>query len=99
MKDNRRVFFKIGPVLGHHNSNARKALDDFVAFDEAVGVGIEKTSSEDTLIIVTADHSHEFYFGGKLFRAKPESNSACFTQALSDILTIRIRQERKSDIG
>ena len=50
---------------GHHGSNARRALDDFVAFDEAVGVGLEKTSSDDTLIVVTADHSHEFYFGGK----------------------------------
>lgn len=42
----------------HHDSNARRAIDEFVVFDEAVGVGKNLVSSNDTLIIATADHSH-----------------------------------------
>jgi alkaline phosphatase len=43
---------------GHHAANARRALDDFVAFDEAIGLAKQLVSLEDTLVIVTADHSH-----------------------------------------
>jgi alkaline phosphatase len=43
---------------GHHASNARRALDDFVAFDEAIGLAKELVSADDTLLVVTADHSH-----------------------------------------
>ena len=42
----------------HHASNARRALDEFVAFDEAVGLAKQLVSLDDTLVIVTADHSH-----------------------------------------
>ena len=44
--------------LAHHVSNARRAIDDFVAFDEAIGRAQEIVSLNDTLFIVTADHSH-----------------------------------------
>jgi alkaline phosphatase len=43
---------------GHHEGNARLALDDFVVFDNAIGMGVSKTEEKDTLIVVTADHSH-----------------------------------------
>ena len=40
---------------------ARLALDETVAFDEAVERVLNMTSAEDTLVIVTADHAHPFY--------------------------------------
>ena len=48
----------------HHATNAYRALMDVVALDEAVQVALNETDEEDTLIIVTADHSHAFYMTG-----------------------------------
>ena len=42
---------------------AKMALEETVAFDEAVAVGKAMTG-EETLIVVTADHSHVFNIGG-----------------------------------
>ena len=56
---------------GHHGTNAARALGDTVAFDEAVAAALEMTSSEDTLIIVTADHSHTFVIQGFPARGNP----------------------------
>jgi alkaline phosphatase len=42
----------------HHDSVAKKALEEFVAFDEAIGEAKRLAGTEDTLITVTADHSH-----------------------------------------
>ena len=44
----------------HHDGNAKRALEDLYAFDEAVRVAKEMTNDEDTLLIVTSDHSHAF---------------------------------------
>lgn len=55
----------------HHASNAYRALTDAVAFDEAVKVAVEKTNAEETLIIVTADHSHPFTISGYPARGNP----------------------------
>ena len=48
----------------HHGTNAARALVDAVAFDDAVAKAVELTNPEDTLIIVTADHSHTFTISG-----------------------------------
>ncbi|XP_050395397.1 alkaline phosphatase, tissue-nonspecific isozyme [Patella vulgata] len=48
----------------HHETKAKKALHDTLAFDDAVKAAVEETSDEDTLIIVTADHSHVFNIAG-----------------------------------
>lgn len=53
---------------GHHQSKAKKALEDFVVFDDAIGSALNKTSEDDTLIVVTADHSHTFTIGGYSMR-------------------------------
>jgi alkaline phosphatase len=57
--------------LAHHASNAFNALNDFVAFDKAIACGIEMTSKNDTMITVTADHSHVFTIGGYAQRGNP----------------------------
>ena len=48
----------------HHAGNAKRALLDAVELSRAVKRAMELTSDQDTLIIVTADHSHTFTIGG-----------------------------------
>jgi alkaline phosphatase len=42
----------------HHLGNAYRALQDTVEFSNAVRAAVGKVNLDDTLIIVTADHSH-----------------------------------------
>lgn len=56
---------------GHHGGSAYKALNDTIELSEAVAAAMEKTSAEDTLIIVTADHSHVFTIAGYPTRGNP----------------------------
>uniref|UniRef100_A0A4W2HNX8 Alkaline phosphatase n=1 Tax=Bos indicus x Bos taurus TaxID=30522 RepID=A0A4W2HNX8_BOBOX len=49
---------------GHHDGRAYRALTEAVTFDNAIAKANELTSELDTLILVTADHSHVFTFGG-----------------------------------
>lgn len=56
---------------GHHDNNAYRALTDGIAFADAVAVADEMTGQDDTLIIVTADHSHTFSFSGYPARGNP----------------------------
>lgn len=48
----------------HHAGNASRALTDAIALSDAVSVATRKSSVNDTLIIVTADHSHTFTVAG-----------------------------------
>lgn len=48
----------------HHSDKAKKALHDTMAFDKAIEKAMEMTDEADTLIIVTADHSHTMSMGG-----------------------------------
>ena len=56
---------------GHHDNNAYRALTDGIAFADAVEVADKMTNQNDTLIIVTADHSHTFNFSGYPSRGNP----------------------------
>ncbi len=56
---------------GHHAGNAYRALTDAIEFSKAVKAALEKTDSRDTLIIVTADHSHVFTIAGYPTRGNP----------------------------
>ena len=56
---------------GHHDGNAYRALTDGIAFADAVQVADEMTDQNDTLIVVTADHSHTLTIGGYSTRGNP----------------------------
>lgn len=56
---------------GHHDGNAHRALRDLAAMNDAVRTAVEKTNPEETLIIVTADHSHAFTIAGYATRNHP----------------------------
>jgi len=56
---------------GHHAGNAYRALTETVEFANAVQVAADMTSPEDTLILVTADHSHTLTFAGYPMRGNP----------------------------
>ncbi|WP_237059574.1 alkaline phosphatase [Microbulbifer sediminum] len=56
---------------GHHAGSAYNALTDAVEFARAVRLAMESTDPEDTLIIVTADHSHVFTMAGYPTRGNP----------------------------
>ncbi len=55
----------------HHEGNAFRALTDTVEFARAVAAARDKTNRSDTLIIVTADHSHVFTMCGYPSRGNP----------------------------
>ncbi|MCW5889141.1 MAG: alkaline phosphatase [bacterium] len=56
---------------GHHASNAHRALGDTIELSNAVRVALEKTQGTDTLIVVTADHSHTLSMAGYPRRGNP----------------------------
>ncbi|XP_053546205.1 alkaline phosphatase, tissue-nonspecific isozyme-like [Bombina bombina] len=56
---------------GHHAGKASLALHEAVEMDRAIGFAGDMTSEEDTLTVVTADHSHVFTFGGYAPRGNP----------------------------
>lgn len=49
---------------GHHEGKAKQALHEGVEMDRAIGRAGLLTSEQDTMTVVTADHSHMFNFGG-----------------------------------
>lgn len=55
----------------HHFGNAYRALVDTVALSDAVAAASDMTKSDDTLIIVTADHSHTLTISGYPPRGNP----------------------------
>ena len=56
---------------GHHAGTANYAMADTIAFADAIRTAIESTNPRDTLIIVTADHSHVFTIAGYPTRGNP----------------------------
>ena len=55
----------------HHEGNAYRALTDTVAFDQAIKAALDKVDLRDTLVVVTADHSHTFNIAGYPQRDNP----------------------------
>uniref|UniRef100_A0A3Q3AUF9 Alkaline phosphatase n=1 Tax=Kryptolebias marmoratus TaxID=37003 RepID=A0A3Q3AUF9_KRYMA len=54
----------------HHAGQAYMALHEAIAFDKAIAKGLELTKDEETLTIVTADHSQPLTFNGFPFRGQ-----------------------------
>ncbi|HKY33194.1 MAG TPA: alkaline phosphatase [Candidatus Polarisedimenticolia bacterium] len=55
----------------HHVNNAYRALDETIAFAAAVEAARRMTDPKDTLVVVTADHSHVMTIGGHPVRGNP----------------------------
>lgn len=55
----------------HHAGNAYRALQDTEEFAKAVQAAVESTNPDETLILVTADHSHVFTIAGYPQRGNP----------------------------
>ena len=56
---------------GHHAGNAYRALGETIAFSDAVRVALERVDRDQTLIVVTADHSHTLQMSGYPTRGNP----------------------------
>jgi alkaline phosphatase len=56
---------------GHHDGYPGYALLETQAFAEAVSIALDKVDLEETLVLVTADHSHVFTLGGYPTRGNP----------------------------
>ncbi|XP_071040594.1 alkaline phosphatase, tissue-nonspecific isozyme [Parasteatoda tepidariorum] len=55
----------------HHFNNAKRALSETVSLADAVQAAVNMTSPKDTLIVVTADHSHVLTINGYPKRGNP----------------------------
>lgn len=75
LSKNRRGYFLMvesGRIdHGHHAGSAFNALTDAIEFAKAVQAAVDNTNPKDTLIIVTADHSHVFTIAGYPKRGNP----------------------------
>ncbi|HXX48457.1 MAG TPA: alkaline phosphatase [Myxococcota bacterium] len=56
---------------GHHAGNAYRALTETVEFANAIKLALAKTNPAETLIVVTADHSHTLTISGYPKRGNP----------------------------
>lgn len=48
----------------HHDNNAKRALYETLAFETAIRGALELVDASNTLMLVTADHSHSFLISG-----------------------------------
>lgn len=66
------LFIEAGRIdHGHHSATANLALMDTLALDTAVKKAMALVDKDDTLMLVTGDHSHVFTFGGYPSRSNP----------------------------
>ncbi|XP_036670601.3 alkaline phosphatase [Drosophila suzukii] len=63
------LFVESGRIdMAHHATKAKKAMEDTQEFAAAVELARKMTSEEDTLIVVTSDHSHTMSINGYPYR-------------------------------
>lgn len=59
------LFVESGLIdYAHHDAQAQRALDETAELHKAVKAARERTSEEDTLIVVTSDHAHTMTMSG-----------------------------------
>lgn len=59
------LFVEGGQIdFGHHLTQGKKALSETIEFSKAIEYARSRFREEDTLIVVTADHSHTMTTGG-----------------------------------
>ena len=75
LRGNRKGFFlhvESGRIdHAHHAGNAKRALLDTIEFSNAIKKAYEMTDPDETLILVSADHSHVFTIAGYPHRGNP----------------------------
>ena len=54
-----------------HGTNAKRALVDTIAFDNAIKAALAKVDLSNTLVVVTADHDHTMAFNGYAKKGNP----------------------------
>lgn len=54
----------------HHESKAKHAFEEVIQFDNAIAAAVKTVGLEETLVIVTADHSHGVTINGYSSRDK-----------------------------
>jgi len=57
--------------MGSHLNNAKRTLTETVEFSKAIQAALDKVDLKDTLVIVTADHSHGLVISGYAARNSP----------------------------
>jgi alkaline phosphatase len=79
-KENDKGFFLLveaGRIdHAHHSNRGRQQADETVEFARAVELAKIMTNSEDTLIVVSADHSHVMTYAGYPTRRNPVTGIA-----------------------
>lgn len=71
----------------HHAGNAARALHDTIELSRAVTRAVALTRPEETLIMVTADHSHVFTIAGYPTRGNPILGHVVGNDARGDALS------------
>ena len=74
----------------HHDNIAYRALDETLMFAEAVTKAVELTDINDTLIVVTGDHSHSFAFSGYPEMDSDILGEVLFLLLMLDVSTVSI---------
>jgi len=79
LSQNKKGYFLMveGGRIDHalHETNAKRALIDTVAFDDAIKAAVAKVDLKNTLIVVTADHDHTLVLNGYAKRTGKTTSS------------------------
>lgn len=54
-----------------HGTNAKRVMEDTIAFDDAIKTALAKVDLNNTLIVVTADHDHTMVINGYAKKGNP----------------------------
>ncbi|KAG1651307.1 Alkaline phosphatase, tissue-nonspecific isozyme [Nymphon striatum] len=91
LQNNKNGFFLLveGGLIDHfhHKNLAVRAISEVVEFDKAIEIALNITNSEETLIIVTADHSQSMQLNGYPKRGAPLFGQSSATHVGEDVVS------------